>query len=365
MRSNKITKICISKSIEFRSRLMPFMYIFITICIAISLLCGMYSVSEIISLKSKVSIINHQYDSIIAADENSLDYQNEAKEISYYRELSEKTDVAIDRILTIVGLIAAIVSFFGLLLSFRAPQNIKNQIDDARMIGENAKESADNAKYQLEIFLAISFDSNNDDSDVSRVQKLTRIITAYPGKPDAYIMRARIQERIGQRLVQQDSERSEDCFRMAISDYSIAMSLGANEGDCNNNIGIVCDELQLHEEALKYYNKAIALNSNDKMFFVNRGTCFETLGDYNRSLEDFDKAIELDSADLSAYYGRSFTYRSIWSQETEDNLIEKYMTLEYNDLIKSLEIDPDYRPAQERLRDLKMEMRKRSKLQDT
>lgn len=346
----------ITKSHRFENRMISFIYIFMAVVILISLLCGFFSISEILGVKSTISDINTRIDKIETTVVSNSVVISDDSMVSYYRELSDKTDSAIDRILTIVGLIAAIVSFFGLLLTFRAPQDITDQINQVREVGEKANVAAENAQYQLAIFVSINFDSNNNSSDISRVNKLTKIISQYPDKPDAYVMRARVYELLGQQFEQLRNERFIDYLRLAISDYSVAMALGADKGDCNNNIGIVYTELGEDREALKYYNKAISANSLDKEYFINRGTCYEILGEYHESLADFGKALQLDESEISAYYGRSFTYHSLWEKEENTEQKLEYIKLEFADLKKAKEIDPNFDPAVNRLTELENEI---------
>ena len=359
MKKRNRTVVRIIKKENTNSRLISFLYIFITVVILVSLICGVISLSNIQSIKTTINNINSRIDKTEAAISYNQTLSPDNIMLDYYRELSDKTDTAINRVLTIVGLIAGIVSFFSILLSFRAPQNLAKQINDVRKVGEKACDAAEYAQYRLEIFTAVSLDSNNNTSNVSKANMLTKLINQYPDKPDAYMMRAHIYEQLSKQFDQHcDSVRSADYCRRAISDYSVASALGADVGDCYNNIGIIYTDLLREgkesdgKEALKYYNKAIQANPQDNMFLINRGTCYEILGEYIKSLEDYNAAIKIDDTEISAYYGRSYTYRSIWKKENDPEKKNDYIRLEYDDLKIAESIDPNYLPVINRLDEL-------------
>lgn len=348
---SKNRKIIIVNKIRFENNWLSFFKIFIVLLIIICFIGIIYSVCAIIKLDSSIQNVNIRVDKIEKVISNPIT-NTDSSIIDYYRELSDKTDAAIDRILAIVGLLATIVTFFGLLLTFKAPNDVTDRLNEVSKIGECAAESARTVQYQLDIFVAINFDSNGDSSNYARIEKLTKVIQSHPNRCDAYFMRARCYDQLGQELSGTVNDKSTTYYALAINDYAIAMALGADLGQCNNNIGFVYSAMNKPEEALDYYTAAINANPSDVWFRINRGGCYELLGEYEKSLADYERAIVLDDKNYSAYYGRSYTYRSLWNQSTDELKKAMYIKLEFNDLQTAIEINPQFQSANKRLEEL-------------
>lgn len=318
----------------------------VILILVLEVFCVGYSINKIKSIESSVekSLTKPK----TPADEN---------EISYYRELSNKTDAAIERIIVTVGLFTALLSLVGLLLAFKVPHELKNKIDEIKANSEDFDDKVKKLKCQSETFTSFNRIFHNNTSLVSRnttiIKHMTKIINKNLKDPSGYMSRAKVYMRLGKFYKKFKDYRSANYFRLALIDYSVAIELGEDAGECNNIIGMLYREIGDLKNALVYYNKAITVDSNNNMFFINRGDCYGELGKYQEALEDFGKAIALDAEEMSAYFGRSYIYRNMYNEGKDETKKKEYRALEVKDLEKVLEIDPGYSPAKERLNELK------------
>ena len=238
------------------------------------------------------------------------------KEISYYRELSNKTDAAIERIIVIVGLFTGLLSLVGLLLAFKVPLGIEKKIEKVEKTVNDIKNTAKEVKFQSAISAQIDLNIHNNKSSVSRgrtrVKKISKIIDEFPDNPLLYMARAKVYVQLG-RTYQgfgNTTNRSVNYYNLALADYSLAVTFGADVGECNNNMGMIYKELGKIKNnykdsgdiknALTCYNKAIDNDAKNNTFFINRGICYGILGKYQDALKDFETAIALDDEELSA-----------------------------------------------------------------
>lgn len=63
--------------------------------------------------------------------------------------------------------------------------------------------------------------------------------------------------------------------------------------------------------AVSYYTKAIALYAEDAVAFENRGIAYSKLGELDNAVQDFNQAIKLDPDYADAYIQRAWQYRQL------------------------------------------------------
>ena len=225
----------------------------------ISLIC-FNTVGLIYSIDSSFSHRNEMYglSSRIETVERLVPYgyeENIDERIHrYYRELSTKTDEAINRIIMIVGILGTAITFFGILLTFKVPRDIERRMDKLSMLISKAEESAKDAAYQAEILEAINMDYNGELTNAKRIQQISKIIKQYSEKPDAYVVRGFIYDQMSHKTF---LNKKKEFLYLAISDYEIARKLGGKVFVYFNSMGIAHSRLGNHQEAIFHFTKAI------------------------------------------------------------------------------------------------------------
>ena len=88
--------------------LTSYVFLFLTLIVCLNFGGIIYSIDTLSDIKNDVLRLDERIERVEEQD-SSLYIEEEIN--NYYRELSDKTDEAIDRILTIVGLLATILIF--------------------------------------------------------------------------------------------------------------------------------------------------------------------------------------------------------------------------------------------------------------
>lgn len=299
-----------------------FIIIFLVVLIALNTLINIMVIDRIKDINYHMKKINEKI-SIIETSDIREQTLSEEKIVELYKELSDKTDEAINRILTLVGIVAGIVTFFSLLLAYKAPHDIDKRIDDLNtMIGET-KIATEEAKYQAMISSAMAKTTRYES-----IKKLSEIIHKYPEKPDAYVIRG---------FMYDDIRR----YDIAITDYETAKKFGCDLNTYYNSMGIAYSNKGNNKKAIVYYSKAIKIDINNASYYCNRACSYDELEELEKALKDYDKAIELDPDFYEAYFNRNFTYDKLWRQETDIKQRNEYIQNRKDDLEKSIELNPE------------------------
>lgn len=342
-------KIIINKCISFPKHLSTFAVVFLIVIICFNSLGLIYCIDSVKYIGYEMSRLSQRVDTI----ENSISrvhVENIDERInSYYRELSNKTDESINRILTIVGILAAIVTFFGILLAFKAPRDIEKRMDELNALIIKSEEASRSAKYQAEVIEAINIDYDGDLSNSKRIKQITKIIKKYPQYPDGYMHRGFIYDQMSLKAT---NAKKIGFIHLAISDYEIARNLGVDISSYYNDMGVAYSRLKDYHKSISYYSMAINKDPDDAAAYANRGGDFESIGEYKKSIDDFEKALDIDNDFYSAYLGRSYTYHSLWRNEIDPEKRDNYIRLQISDLEKAIEINPDANKPKELLKRL-------------
>ncbi|MBR3602008.1 MAG: hypothetical protein IKL49_06770 [Lachnospiraceae bacterium] len=105
---SRTSKIIIRKQISLDFNLTSYVFLFLTLIVCLNFGGIIYSIDTLSDIKNDVLRLDERIERVEEQD-SSLYIEEEVN--NYYRELSDKTDEAIDRILTIVGLLATILIF--------------------------------------------------------------------------------------------------------------------------------------------------------------------------------------------------------------------------------------------------------------
>lgn len=346
MEKNKLNskKIIIKKQIVFSKQFNTFASVFFIVLICLNFFGLLYLIDTVSSIKNDTLNLNKRIEKV---ENDNYCFNNIDEEINnYYRELSDKTDEAIDRILTIVGLLATAITFFGILLTFKAPKDLEKKIDENKDLLVGAEKAAEDAKYQAEIIEALNVDYSGEITNRKRLQQISKIIKEYPEKPDAYMHRAFLYDKIAK------ESHKKEYLHLAISDFEVAYKLGADAFSYYNDMGVAYSKLHDYDKAIKYYTKAIKKDPEDIVAYVNRGNDYDNIGEYQKALDDFEKALQIDLDYYDAYLGRNYTYEHLWKIEQDLEKRNNYIQLQWNDLKHAIEINPENNDPKDLLKEL-------------
>ena len=351
-------KIVIKKQISFSKNIHTFSAIFFIALTCLNFLGLLFLIDSVSSIKNDISSLDKRIERV-ENNNSDLDLNNfDENTNNYYRELSNKTDEAIDRILAIVGLLATITTFFGILLTFKAPKDIEKRIEENHALLLKAEKAAEEAKYQAEIMEALNVDCDGNLTNKKRVDNISKIIKKYPEKTDAYMHRAFLYDIMAKNLSYSNPKKKEFIY-LSISDYEIANKLDVEVSSYYNDMGVAYSRLEEYHKAIAYYTKAIKKNPDDTAAYTNRGWAYGSIGEYQKSLNDFKKALKIDLNCYSAYLLRSYTYHSLWRKETNPEQRDSYIQLQIADLNRAIELDPEDNEPKELLDELFNELKEK------
>ncbi len=293
------------------------------IAVMIAFMC--FFSSLVFSIKHELSLLQNDTSNIHI---ESSSQANSETYINHYVELSQKADAEMERMVSVVGILATVYTIFGALIVFKAPHEIDKRIGKLDKLITESNEAAQEAKYQSEIIDAVVNNYNGKLTNYDKLRGITRVIDRYPTKPDAYIQRG---------FIYDDMKKYDE----AIGDYKIGLKYGGDKSSYYGNIAIAFNKKREYKKALTCYTKAIKLDPTDAIIYANRGSCYDDIKEYELAMEDYNKAIEIDDDCKEAYINRSITYYKQIESESEKEKKEKLFELMISDLHKALEIDPE------------------------
>ncbi|MDR2558955.1 MAG: tetratricopeptide repeat protein [Oscillospiraceae bacterium] len=298
-----------------------------------------------VSVSNDIANLNAAIDRLNAIHENSETDMPLA--VEYYRELSSKTDAAINTILMVVSIFTMIIVAFGAMLAFKTPRDIEKRmdklnglIDEAKEAAENAKCEAENAEYQAKILEAINVNlSSLDDklTNATRLKQIASVIDKYPDKYEAYVERARILIEMCRKSKFSNDKREELLWR-AIDDFKDARRYGHSIYKNYNGIGIVYDKLNQCDKAINFYAEAIKEKPDYADAYNNRANTYYDMKKYEEAIKDYNEAIKIDNDKAVYYNNRADAY---YEKKKYEEAI--------NDYDQTLRIDPDYNLDKEEL----------------
>ncbi len=245
--------------------------------------------------------------------------------LDFYRELSEKTDAAINRILTIVAIIAGAVTIFSILLAFKAPKDIDKRIDEINNDLKKVDEAAEEAKYQVKIAKTITQKKLRHIMS-NPIERLTAIIKEYPNKADAYFYRGIIKV-------------EKELFDSAIQDFEIARKNGFSIDEYYNWMGIAYSRKGDNKKGIYYFSKYIETTEQIDTALCNRGAAYHNNNDIENACKDLDEALKRNPDCLFAYVRLSSIYYELSEKEQDKQKKQEYMEQAISSLRSAYDID--------------------------
>lgn len=288
------------------------------------------------AIKNDVSGVK---DTLFGIQANQETVERDIVEENIYKDIDDKMESAISRLLTIVGITTGVFTFFSLLLAFKAPHDIdkridelKVMVDDVAKLSEERSKLVEAAKYQALISSAMAKEHSYD-----RIKKLNAIITKFPDRPDAYMERGFQFDEIKQ-------------FDRAIIDYEVSKTLGINLESYYNAMGVAYSNKKDDRKAITYYSKALEICPQDSDYLCNRACSYDEIGRFEDALDDYDKAIAIDPDCWEAYLNRSFTYDKLWRIEEDEEKKKTFIDGRKKDLEKAIQLNPQDEKAPKALK---------------
>ncbi len=120
-------------------------------------------------------------------------------------------------------------------------------------------------------------------------------------------------------------------WEKALTNYSKAAKLDANNPDIYNNIGVIYKELRQYDRAIKEFLKAIYLNPDYAKPYNNIGVVYHAKKDFPGAIRNYQKAVSIDPENLEALNNLAVAYKRI-------DLLERSKPI----LNQALKINPDH-----------------------
>lgn len=114
------------------------------------------------------------------------------------------------------------------------------------------------------------------------------------------------------------------------------------------NRGIIYNRIRKLDLALDDFNEAIEIDAELGEAYLNRGNTYFFQRAFEEALSDYSKAVEFGTTEPQvAYFNRALVYE----------VMKRYAEAKV-DLLASLEVDPEFGPARERLAVIEEELRR-------
>ena len=101
-----------------------------------------------------------------------------------------------------------------------------------------------------------------------------------------------------------ENEKYED----ALPFISLLLEFIPFSADTWQRKGIILNNLQQHEEALRCFDRAVGLNPVDVEILIGRGFTLDTLGLYDEAIVCYDKALSIDGSNEDALFSKALTF---------------------------------------------------------
>lgn len=333
-------------------RFTSWMGIFLSLLLIIAIILIAVNITQLFHLNKKYDDVSALHKEIIALNEDMTSDKLDGTILEeYYVSLDQKADVAIDKVVAIVSVLMTVVTLFGGLIAFKAPNDINKKIQELSNMIESIKSRDNETEISVKILEASIQKTTSD-----KITLLTECINESQFESSQiYFARGFLYDDI------KDYEKAE-------KDYKIAYKLGGSEYKFHNSMGVLYNNLfntkkedldpksakRLFEKSEKHYKKAIILlekaEINNSYCLCNLASLYQDYAKYLKktkndssqqyyelALNYFEDALNKDENNAVAYYNRAITY---------EEQGQTYWDEAFLDYCKAIEINPeekDYR----------------------
>ncbi len=306
--------------------------LFLLIICVLTLILSIMSVISTQEQRASIERINNRIDQYAAtADEvNSNTILKSNAYIEFCEAINNRADSEFNKLITIVGIFASVITLLGVLITFKAPKDLERDISDLRKLTNKTSHLIEEQEYLLSISDALM-----KKTTYHRIKALSDIINKHPNKWQAYKYRG-------------DEYEDSKSYNDAINDYKSAKCFGCKNEIYYNCMSIaisnrysITNDITDQEQALRYISKAIEINPEDPVYYNNRGSIYCEMNKFEDSIHDFDIAISIDPNNYEAYANKAIAYAKKSQTSTILSEINQYKQLAITYIKKALELNSE------------------------
>ena len=224
--------------------------------------------------------------------QNNLSVKN--SEISlqpYYSAISEKMDNTISEIITLVTIIMGISTASGLILAFKAPRDIENEINSAKQVGCDAQQAADKASRAAEDAKKAALDLNryieeittNLNEKVNEAEKSSADANkaATEAKNDA--RQVKFETELNDAINRDTTQQKMEALTRLEKDYPKEKRVYVHKGRISSNV----------EDANSAFDQARLLGLEDEDYYNELARAYYILDDFDKTIEMIKNALKI------------------------------------------------------------------------
>ena len=116
-------------------------------------------------------------------------------------------------------------------------------------------------------------------------------------------------------------------WEKALTNYSKAAKLDANDPDIYNNIGVIYKELRQYDRAIEEFLRAIYLNPDYAKPYNNIGVVYYAKKDFPGAIRNYQKAVSIDPENLEALNNLAVAYKRIDLLERSKSVLNQALKI--------------------------------------
>jgi formylglycine-generating enzyme required for sulfatase activity len=119
-------------------------------------------------------------------------------------------------------------------------------------------------------------------------------------------------------------------WEKALTNYSKAAELDANNPDTYNNMGVVYKEMRLYDQAVDKFLRAIQLNSNYAKPYNNIGVVYYAKKDFPSAIRNYQKSISIEPDNLETLNNLAVAYKRSGQLEKSKETLNQALKIDTN-----------------------------------
>ncbi|MPM32714.1 hypothetical protein SDC9_79279 [bioreactor metagenome] len=305
----------------------------VIILLCITIFVSIIYVRAFAEQKEQISILNQRINYLLNGQLINNSERSDKELFQYYSALSEKTDNLVDEIIGIVTILFGISTASGLVIAFRAPRNIEQEIEvakktvsklesliaktnkqlkekmdqaeksasDAKTSATEAKSDASEARFEMALHEAL-----DNETEAKRKEALDSLIVEYSDKSRLYVERARVTVNL------------ED----VIKDLNAAREHGYSKTGCSNELARAYFTREMYDEAIEVLSNAIEDEKSTAVYInLARTYCIkaedasieiiEKQSLFQKCLELLNEVEKTDSQNINVFLWKARVYRDL------------------------------------------------------
>ncbi len=271
-------------------------FFIVSILLIATILLSLILIKAVQIQKVEISNLNSKIDMILnSVRQNNLSVKN--SEISlqpYYSAISDKMDNTISEIITLVTIIMGISTASGLILAFKAPRDIENEINNAKSVALEAKQAANEAILAAASAKAAAEDLNIlvENSSIELNEKVQAAEkssdeankAAKDAKKDA--LQVKFEAELNDAINKDTKQQKMEALLKLEKKHPKEKKVFVHKGRISSNA----------EDAKNAFDEARKLGLKDPDYYNELARIYYILDDYNAAIEMIKKALEIEKA---------------------------------------------------------------------